>query len=99
MLFLGDVGYWFYMGVMVYCILALMNIEATYSAASGGEKWRIKFEIIGIGSILAVLIFYYSQGLLYRSINMNLIPVDQGYSLFRLFSSDIPGSSGATASE
>jgi putative PEP-CTERM system histidine kinase len=78
MLFLGNAGYWFYMGLMVYCIIALMNIEATYSAASGGEKWRIKFEIIGLGSILAVLIFYYSQGLLYRSINMNLISVKSG---------------------
>jgi putative PEP-CTERM system histidine kinase len=78
MMFLGNAGYWFYMGLMVYCIMALMNVEATYSAASGGEKWRIKFEIIGIGSILAILIFYYSQGLLYRSINMNLIPVKSG---------------------
>lgn len=78
MMFLGNAGYWFYMGVMVYCILAIMNIEATYSAASVSEKWRIKFEVIGVGSILAVLIFYFSQGLLYRSINMNLIPIRSG---------------------
>jgi putative PEP-CTERM system histidine kinase len=78
MMFLGDAGYWFYMGVMVYCILAIMNIEATYSSASVSEKWRIKFEVIGVGSILAVLIFYFSQGLLYRSINMDLIPARSG---------------------
>jgi len=78
MMFLGNAGYWFYMGLMVYCIMALMNVEATYSAASVSEKWRIKFEVIGFGSILAVLIFYFSQGLLYRSINMNLVPVRSG---------------------
>lgn len=78
MMFLENAGYWFYMGLMVYCIMALMNIEATYSAASVGERWRIKFEVIGFGSILAVLIFYFSQGLLYRSINMNLTPVRSG---------------------
>jgi putative PEP-CTERM system histidine kinase len=75
MLFLGKVGYWFYMGIMVYCILALLNIEATFSSTTGADRWRIKFEAIGMGAILSVLIFYYSQGLLYRSINMNLIPM------------------------
>jgi putative PEP-CTERM system histidine kinase len=84
MLFLGNAGYWSYMGCVVYCIMALMNIEATYSAASVNEKWRIKFEVIGLGSILAVLIFYFSQGLLYRSINMNLIPIRSGVIIIAL---------------
>jgi putative PEP-CTERM system histidine kinase len=78
MLFLGNAGYWFYMGVMAYCILALVNVEATFVTASSSEKWKIKFEVVGIGGILAVLIFYYSQGLLYRTINMNLIPARAG---------------------
>ncbi|SPP99541.1 Sensor histidine kinase, GAF domain-containing [Candidatus Sulfobium mesophilum] len=78
LLFLGNLGYWFYMGIMVYCVLTLMNLEATFASAKGGDRWKIKFEIIGMGSIVAVLIFYYSQGLLYRTINMNLIPVRAG---------------------
>jgi putative PEP-CTERM system histidine kinase len=78
MLFLGEAGYWFYIGVMIYCVLALMNLEATFSATSGTDRWRMKFEMIGMSSILAVLIFYFSQGLLYRAINMNLIPVRSG---------------------
>ena len=75
LLFLGDPGYWFYMGLMLYCVLALVNLEATFSATTGSARWRIKFEFIGIVSILAVLIFYFSQGLLYRIINMNLMPL------------------------
>ena len=78
MLFLGRVGYWFYLGIMVYCILALVNLETVFSSTSGAERWKIKFEFMGMCGILAVLIFYYSQSLLYRTINMNLIPVRSG---------------------
>ncbi len=55
-----------------------MNLEATFSATSGIDRWRMKFEVIGIISILSILIFYFSQGLLYRTINMNLIPIRSG---------------------
>jgi putative PEP-CTERM system histidine kinase len=75
LLFLGEPGYWFYMGLLIYYVLALANLEATFSATTGSTRWRMKFEFVGIVSILAVLIFYYSQGLLYRIINMNLIPL------------------------
>lgn len=78
MLFLGGVGYWFYMLLMAYVVIALMNIEATFSATTGADRWRMKFEVIGLSALLAVLIFYFSQGLLYRTINMNLLPVRSG---------------------
>ncbi len=77
-LFLGTVGYWFYLGVMVYCVIGLVNLESLFSVASISERWRVKFEVIGVGSALSVLIFYFSQSLLYRSIDMNLIPVRAG---------------------
>ena len=78
LLFLGEAGYWFYMGLMLYCVLALINLETTFSATTGSSRWRIKFEFIGLVSILSVLIFYFSQGLLYRIINMNLMPIRSG---------------------
>lgn len=78
MLFLGTAGFWFYMGVLVYCVFSLMNLEVTFSATSGSDRYKIKFEVIGFAAILAVLIFYFSQGLLYRTINMNLTPVRSG---------------------
>jgi hypothetical protein len=61
-LFLGRVGYWYYLGAMLACVAALMNFEATFMSAVGSERWKVKFEDIGAGSILAVLIFYFSQG-------------------------------------
>ena len=78
MLFLGDAGYWFYMLIMLYIIVALMNLESTFSATAGPDRWRMKFEVIGLAGMLAVLIFYFSQGLLYRTINMNMLPVKSG---------------------
>jgi putative PEP-CTERM system histidine kinase len=75
LIFLSEPGYWFYMGLLIYSVLALVNLEATFSATKGQARWSMKFEFIGIVSILAFLIFYYSQGLLYRIINMNLMPL------------------------
>jgi putative PEP-CTERM system histidine kinase len=74
-LFLGRVGYWYYFGVMLACVAALMNFEATFMSAVGSDRWKVKFEVIGAGSILAVLIFYFSQGLLYRTLDVNLMAV------------------------
>ncbi|KAF0221820.1 MAG: integral membrane sensor signal transduction histidine [Geobacteraceae bacterium] len=75
MLFLGDTGYVFYIATLVYLIVALINLEMTLANASHASRWKIKFEILGTGFLLSLLIFYYSQGLLYRTINMNLVPV------------------------
>ncbi len=78
LLFLGNPGYRFYIGIMLYCVLSLSNLETTFSATFGPARWRMKFEFIGIVSIISVLIFYFSQGLLYRIINMNLMPIRSG---------------------
>ncbi|RNC69618.1 MAG: PEP-CTERM system histidine kinase PrsK [Desulfuromonadales bacterium] len=74
-LFLSNTGYLFYGGLLVYLVISLINMEATFGNASLSSRWKIKFDFIGAGSFLAVLIFYYSQGLLYRTINLNLMPL------------------------
>ena len=74
-LFLGTAGYWYYIGIMVSLVISLASVEVTLAATHGIARHRMKFEALGIMSLFAVLIFYYSQGLLYRSINMNLIPI------------------------
>ncbi|WP_205743261.1 XrtA/PEP-CTERM system histidine kinase PrsK [Geobacter sp. FeAm09] len=75
LLFLGNAGFFFYIGVMACLVVALVNFEATLTNASPEALWKIKFELIGLGTILAVQIFYYSQALLYRSLNMNYLPL------------------------
>ncbi len=72
-LFLGTAGLYFYIAIMASLVVALVNFEVTLANASPDSRWKIAFEIIGIGTILTVLIFYYSQALLYRSLNMNYL--------------------------
>jgi putative PEP-CTERM system histidine kinase len=84
-LFLGQTGYWFYLGIMVYCVIALINIEAAFKSSSGTGRWKMKFEVAGISAIIAILIFYFSCGLLHRTINMNLMPVRSGILIIAAF--------------
>lgn len=74
-LFLSRTGFIFYLLLLVYLIIALINLEMTLTSATLASRWKIKFELLGAGAILAVMVFYYSQGLLYRTINMHLVPV------------------------
>lgn len=74
-IFLGNIGFAFYISFLVCIIVTLFNLESTYLSASTASRWKIKFETIGAGFIFLVMVFYYSQGLLYRTINMNLMPV------------------------
>ncbi|MDA8389127.1 MAG: PEP-CTERM system histidine kinase PrsK [Nitrospiraceae bacterium] len=75
---LGAAGYWFYLGILIYCVISVFSLEAMFRAVYGMDKWRIKFEVIGYAAIFIDFIFYYSQGLLYRSINTGLLPVKSG---------------------
>lgn len=75
MLFLGRSGFLFYSGILVYMVAAAINIESTLRGAHRAARWKIKFETLGAGSIIALYIFYYSQGLLYRAIDMDLLAV------------------------
>lgn len=75
LLFFSTSGWVYYVAIMTFLILALINFEATLTSATPDALSRIKFDIVGLGSILAVLIFYYSQALLYRTINMSYTPL------------------------
>jgi len=75
MMFLGNAGYYFYLFILLYAVLTLLNLEGTLRASSGSIRWRIKHMLIGAGGIMASLVFYYSNALLYRSIDTSLQPV------------------------
>ncbi len=74
-LFLGDAGYFFNILLLFYSIISIVNLEATLRSSSGINRWQIKYMLLGVGGILGLNIFYYSHALLYRSIDMNLLPV------------------------
>lgn len=72
-LFLGNVGFYFYIFIMATLVAVLVNFEVTLANASPKAFWEIKFEIIGLATIVTVQAFYFSQALLYRSLNMNYL--------------------------
>jgi len=78
LLFLGTTGFYYYMFIMACLVCALINFESTLTNASPEALRKIKFDIVGLGTIMIVLVFYYSQALLYRTINM-------GYTSLRAF--------------
>jgi hypothetical protein len=80
-LFLGNTGYVFNLLLLLYSVVSIINLEATLRSSSGIRKWQIKYALLGAGGIIAFNIFYYSYALLYRSINMTLLPVRDGIIL------------------
>ena len=62
---------------LLLLILALMNLETTLVNSAHAQRWRIKFTILGVFTILAAQVFAVSLGLLYRSVDLSLAPVRQ----------------------
>lgn len=74
-LFLGNNGFIFYFLMLVYLIASLIQLEKTLTHTDRTSRWKIKFELLGAGAFLAILIIYYSQSFLFRTINMQLVPM------------------------
>lgn len=74
-LFLGGPGYWFYLALLALLVAPLVQLERTLGSLGDSERWQVKFELVGAGAVLTGLFIYAGQGLLYRSLDMNLLPV------------------------
>jgi len=72
---LAGVGYWHHLGLVIFGIVALVNVEGVFLGTRGADRWAMKFEFVGIFTILAAHIFYLSQGLLYRGLDTRLLPL------------------------
>jgi putative PEP-CTERM system histidine kinase len=73
-LFLGLNAYLFYLGILFFAVVALYHLERTLMAFSAMERSRVLHKILGTGIILVAVLVYYSQALLHRTIDMNLVP-------------------------
>lgn len=71
--FLGNAGFFMYLVILAGLVVALINLELTLMHTAPALRWKIKFELLGAGALLAMLIFYYSQAFTLRSINMQLV--------------------------
>lgn len=77
-LLLSNNGFIFYLLLLVYLVATLIQLEQTLAHTTYGSRWKIKYELLGAGGFLAILVIFYSQGLLFRMINMQLLPIRSG---------------------
>jgi hypothetical protein len=66
---------YFHLSLLIIVILVLVNLESTFRSSSGPERWRIKYMIFGVASIISLYVYVLSQRLLYNAVNMNNIYV------------------------
>ncbi len=77
-LFLENTGYVFNLVLLMLSVASIVSLELTLRSSTGLVRWNIKYVLVSTGGIMALNIFYYSHALLYRSIDMNLLPVRTG---------------------
>jgi len=74
---LTTIGFVVRVTTLAVLIISLTNLEATLVNSVHGQRWRIKFTILGAFTILATQVFTISLGLLYKSLEISLISAKQ----------------------
>jgi len=75
---LGWAGQGLFLSLLLGATCILMNLERTLQAATGTLRWRIKFMILGIGSVFAVRVYIGSQALLFSRLTTTLETIHAG---------------------
>jgi putative PEP-CTERM system histidine kinase len=73
---LGKAGLLLNLWMLIGGILVLMHLERTYRAAVGTMRWRIKFMVLGVGSIFVLRAFTASQVIIFGAANPSLQSVE-----------------------
>jgi len=73
-LFLEPVAFFFYLQFILFLAVSLFNLEATIANAPHGVKWKIKFSIVGVGTVITSYLLYYSQSVIFRAVDTGFIP-------------------------
>lgn len=68
--FLTDNGFALYLVVMIFLVLGLVQLERTFTGLHALQRWQIKLEVLGSGLLLTASALYFSQSLLYRTIDL-----------------------------
>ena len=74
-LFLTKSGFIIYLLMMVYLVFGLVQLERTLAGLHQTQRWGIKLIVLSSGLLLVSFALYFSQSLLYRSINMNYLAI------------------------
>ncbi len=68
-LILGFAGQTIQVIIIAGCVIALMNLERTYRAAIGTLRWRVKYTLLGMATLLVLRFYTSSQAILFGSIS------------------------------
>jgi putative PEP-CTERM system histidine kinase len=68
-------GRYLYVYLVLGLVVNLIQMENTLRSSRGTKRWRIKYVIFGVGSILAYYIYLSSKALLYSSVSAMDIPL------------------------
>lgn len=71
----GSQGRYYYIYMIISMSFSVAQLENIMRSASGTEKWKIKYIIIGVGAILVYFIYLASQSLLFNTISILLYPI------------------------
>jgi len=74
-LFLTKQGFIIYLLMMVYLVFGLVQLERTLSGLHQTQRWGVKLIVLSSGLLLVSFALYFSQSLLYRSINLNYLSI------------------------
>jgi hypothetical protein len=61
-------GFWSSIFLLLVLTTVLANFEGTFRSANHAQRWKIKFLLLGVGCIFALMIYSLSQVLLFSSV-------------------------------
>ncbi len=73
--FLKISGFFVYLTLMLFLVFGLVQLERTLAGLHSLQRWKIKLEVLAGGLLMAAFALYFSHSLLYRSINVDFLPV------------------------
>ncbi|MFO7577453.1 MAG: PEP-CTERM system histidine kinase PrsK [Pelovirga sp.] len=74
-LFLTGSGFFIYLALMLFLVFGLVQLERTLAGLHELQRWRVKLEVLASGLLMAAFALYFSHSLLYRSINVEYLPI------------------------
>ncbi len=74
-LFLTTPGFLIYLMLMLMLVFGLVQLERTLAGLHELQRWKVKLEVLASGLLMAAFALYFSHSLLFRSINVNYLPV------------------------
>jgi hypothetical protein len=75
LIFLGRIGYYFYVFFLLISLGVAASLEKTLRASTTLVRWKIKYILLGIGAIFVFFIYSSSQYLLFSALKLDILPI------------------------